>query len=364
MISMSTSAANARIGRRVRRIWIALLAGANIATVLLLWGVCLSVYLQPSVHPRLAQAGLLFPVLLVLDLGFVVLWLAMAWRWVVIPIVGLVGCAGSILDYCGISLPKEAPREALRVLTYNINYAAEDSVEFLDGYRTIGFIGDSKADIICVQEYTDKSTEGRYLNGILDSLGYERRSYCSLMIASRLPFVGDIAFKLYEEGNGCMAWQVSDGKDTLMVINVHLRSNHISMEEKAEYSQALEDKDEHQLKDSGRIVLSRLMAAAAKRQGQTDSICSFITASRGKRFLLCGDMNDTPISYTYHRFSTLLKSAWRESGQGTGISFNRTGFPVRIDHVFVSKDISCYNAHVDKSIVSSDHYPVLVRIRL
>lgn len=361
---MSTAAVRNKIGRNVRRFWTALLAGANVATVLLLWAVCLTVYLEPSVHPRLAQAGLLFPVLLALNMAYIILWLATSWRYIAIPVVGLLGCASTILDYWAISIPRTVPQDALHVLTYNISYAAEDSAAHLYGNRTIRFIGESDADIICIQEYTDQSTEGRQLNDMLDSLGYERRSHGDLMIASRLPFVGSLAFGLNEERNGCMAWRVSDGRDTLMVINAHLRSNHITMEEKDVYSQALEDKDEHQLKNSGKIVLSRLMAAAARRQGQTDSICDFIVSSGADKILLCGDMNDTPVSYTYHRFSTLLKNAWRERGWGAGISFNRTGFPVHIDHVFMSRGIECFDAHIDNTIKSSDHYPVQVSIRL
>ena len=361
---MYTAVTKANFCRGLKRLWISCLAGANVTTVLLLWAVCLSVYLEPSIHPRLAQAGLLFPVLLVINLGFVVLWLVTSWRWVIISVIGLAACSSCIMDYWSISLPKHVPDNARLVLSYNINYATEDSVENFDGYRTIGFIGESNADIICLQEYSEHSPKGEYLNNMLDSLGYERLCLGSLLIASRLPFVGNEALGLYEDGNGCMACRVSDGNDTLMVINAHLQSNHITMDEKKDYSQALEDKDKRLLKSSGCIVLSRLIAATAKRQEQTDSICNFIEKIKGERILLCGDMNDTPVSYTYHRFSSLLKNTWRESGWGTGISYNREGFPVHIDHIFVSEDIASFDAQVDRSIASSDHYPVLVRIQL
>ena len=361
---MSIAATETNFRRGLRRLWISCLAGANAATVILLWAVCLTVYLEPSVHPRLAQAGLLFPVLLVINLGFMVMWLVTSWRWVVISVVGMAVCLSPILDYWSVNLPSHAPDNAKLVMSYNIHYFDVDSAECLDGNRTIGFICESNADIICLQEYAEYSSMGELLNSKLDSLGYKRRSLNNLMIASRLSFVGEEALTLCDNGNGGMACRVSDGNDTLMVINVHLRSNLISTEEKRNYSQALEDKDEHLLKSSGRIVLSRLMVAAAKRQEQTDSVCRFVEKIKGERILLCGDMNDTPVSYTYHRFSTLLKNTWRESGWGAGISFNREGFPVHIDHIFVSEDIASFEARVDRTAKSSDHYPILVRIQL
>ena len=361
---MSTAVTKANLCRGLKRLWVSCLAGANVTTVLLLWAVCLSVHLEPSVHPRLAQAGLLFPVLLLVNLAFIVVWLATSWRWIAISFIGLVCCADFILDYWSINIPKDAPEGSIRVLTYNVHYIADDPSNSLDGGKTIDFIVESNADIICLQEYTGKSSNGMLLDSKLDSLGYSVQSSGELMIASRLPFVGDEACRADQDGSGWTAWKVTNGNDTLLVINVHLQSNHISVEEKQDYSLALRNKDEQMLKSSGRIVLARLMAAASKRQQQTDSICEFVRQNDGERILLCGDMNDTPVSYTYNRFSSLLKNAWRESGWGAGVSFNGTGFPVHIDHVFVSKDIASYDAHVDRSVASSDHYPLLVRIQL
>ena len=361
---MSTAATKSNLCRGLKRLWVSCLAGANVTTVLLLWAVCLSVYLEPSEHPRLAQAGLLFPVLLFVNVAFVVVWIATSWRWIAISVIGLVCCSNFVLDYWSINVPKDAPEGTVHVLTYNVHYMAEDPSDSIDSDKIIDFIVGSNADIICLQEYAEKSTKGVLLNNKLDSMGYATNSSGELLIASRLPFVDEQACRSDYSGNGRMACRVTNGNDTLLVINVHLQSNHISVEEKQDYSLALKNKDEHLLKSSGRIVLSRLMAAASKRQQQTDSICDFIRQNYGERILLCGDMNDTPISYTYNRFSSLLKNTWRESGWGAGISFNGTGFPVHIDHIFVSKDIDSFDARVDRSVASSDHYPVLVRIQL
>ena len=73
-------------------------------------------------------------------------------------------------------------------------------------------------------------------------------------------------------------------------------------------------------------------------------------------------MNDTPISYTFQRISRLLNNAFTESGNGIGISFNRKGFPVRIDHIFTSKDLKTHGTYVDGEIKSSDHCPIVTRV--
>ena len=59
----------------MKRLIVTLLAGANVCTILALWAVCASTWLHPALAPRLAQAGLLMPLALAANLGFLLLWL-------------------------------------------------------------------------------------------------------------------------------------------------------------------------------------------------------------------------------------------------------------------------------------------------
>ena len=55
-----------------------------------------------------------------------------------------------------------------------------------------------------------------------------------------------------------------------------------------------------------------------------DAVEDYLAQHKDKPVILCGDFNDTPISYTRHRVASLgLTDAFREAGQGFGFSFRR-----------------------------------------
>lgn len=353
-----------KLNHGAKVLWISILCGANVATILLLWFVCLSTMLEPSVHPRAAQAGLLFPVFLGLDTAFIFIWLITSWKWVALPLAGMLFCCSYIRDYCPLNMTGETPDSTLKVLSYNVcTLAKVDTLQF-DGSVTAGYIENSDADIICLQECQTTCSTGKELLAKMDSLGYETRIYGSKVTFSKLHFVGKAVFRSTgKKGNGFVAYRVTDGRDTLLLVNMHLQSNGLSHQEKSEYKDAIKGNDRHMLEDSGRLMLSHLSGSASKREQQTDSLCTFFSEHKQEKIIVCGDMNDTPISYSYQRFAKVLDSAFRQSGNGIGISYNQKGFPVRIDHIFVSEALESFATHIDASVTSSDHYPILTYVR-
>ena len=61
---MKPNSLKSRVRHGAHMMLVGILAGANMATILLMWASCLSTYLSPAMHPRLSQAGLLFPIFL------------------------------------------------------------------------------------------------------------------------------------------------------------------------------------------------------------------------------------------------------------------------------------------------------------
>ena len=68
--------------------------------------------------------------------------------------------------------------------------------------------------------------------------------------------------------------------------------------------------------------------------------------------------------YTYRTVCGPLGDAYAESGIGPGISYNRSIFRFRIDHILHSADMKAYSATVDTRIRLSDHYPVWCILKL
>ncbi|MBO4549088.1 MAG: endonuclease/exonuclease/phosphatase family protein, partial [Bacteroidaceae bacterium] len=151
--------------------------------------------------------------------------------------------------------------------------------------------------------------------------------------------------------------------DSLLIVNNHLESNGLSPEEKDEYTSTITDPHRENIKSSSKMLMGKLSEAAAYRGAQADTIRAVVDRNASHPIIVCGDFNDTPISYAYQRIARRLTSAYRQAGSGPGFTYTQRSFPVRIDHLFFSDDWICTSCSIDRTVSSSDHYPIVVRLR-
>jgi len=74
--------------------------------------------------------------------------------------------------------------------------------------------------------------------------------------------------------------------------------------------------------------------------------------------LVCGDFNDSPLSYAHRVIGEGLCDVFVEAGAGPGFTYNQNHFYFRIDHIFATPAFRVLECKVDRSIRASDHYPV------
>ena len=72
-------------------------------------------------------------------------------------------------------------------------------------------------------------------------------------------------------------------------------------------------------------------------------------------------MNNTAYSWAYKNLKGDFQDSFLESGKGFGKSYNFKGFPLRIDYIFIDKDITILN-HKNYGEHYSDHYPVMATV--
>jgi endonuclease/exonuclease/phosphatase family metal-dependent hydrolase len=101
----------------------------------------------------------------------------------------------------------------------------------------------------------------------------------------------------------------------------------------------------------------KLGPAIRLRAKQARAVARAILAAPDKYLVVCGDFNDTPISYALRTVQGKLAEAYVETGCGPGTTYNQNYFWFRIDHILHSSNIQAYDCKVDK-ITYSDHYPV------
>lgn len=336
--------------------------GGNVVIVLFLWLCCAFSWVSPVALPQCAVLTLAFPFFLFANLAFVFLWIIFKARYVFVPLVGFLVVGGYVMDYCPLQCREDVPEDSsLLVVSYNVGSVISEAQQT----ELIQYIKGMDADILCLQEAEPSLLSRRQFKESLDSIGYKKLQLGSRCVYSRLPFIGDSIPLHYptNKGNGSLACYLKNGEDTLLVINNHLESYGLSDEEKSGYKNAIKHPNSKESSETGLMLFRKMKEVARCRGGQVDSICAFIDAHAGKSMIVCGDFNDTPISYAYQQISKRLDCAWREGGQGVGLSYNQIGFFVRIDHLFYSSDWVCPYARIDNEIELSDHYPLFTYLR-
>ena len=154
---------------------------------------------------------------------------------------------------------------------------------------------------------------------------------------SKFPILSARMLDYRSNYNGSMVYENKIGKDTVLLINNHLESNKLTREDKVVYEDMLKDPKAGKVKSGVRQLVNKLAEASAIRSAQARTIAQEIAHSPYPSVIVCGDFNDSPISYAHRVISQDMDDAFTESGCGLGISYNQNKFYFRIDNILSVK---------------------------
>lgn len=323
-------------------------------------------FLPPQTYPNWSYFGLMFPVFVVANIGFVLFWLLVKRRIVVLPVVGMLMCAGSIRTYCPINLPSDPPEGSLKVLTYNVMAFGTDRAADWKDNAIVNYIIDCDADFVCLQEAM-KSNTGDAFDVLQQKYPYQDMQSNSnnyLAFLSKYPILSAEQIMYTSVGNYSFAYEVKVDEDTLIVVNNHLESYRMNMDDRDKYKDLVKHPKSDDAKVKYKELVEKLVAANAVRGPQVDSVAAYVEKKAGRHIIACGDFNDPSISYTHRRLTEHLNDAYTRSGNGPGISYNLSGMYFRIDNILCSPNITPYGAVVDNFMKESDHYPMCCFLKL
>jgi endonuclease/exonuclease/phosphatase (EEP) superfamily protein YafD len=147
------------------------------------------------------------------------------------------------------------------------------------------------------------------------------------------------------------------------LINNHLESFKLTSKDKVRYLDFIKGAGPETFGGLRATIQQKLGPAFLIRAGQARAVAEEIKQSRGDYLLVCGDFNDTPVSYAHRVVQGDLLDAFAESGCGPGITYNLNYFWFRIDHILYSSNMEAFQCTVDP-VRYSDHYPVWCYLRL
>ena len=347
----------------------------KLATALSLIGLLLSYlapYIHPSTIPSLPFFGLTYPIFLVLTLVWLVLWAVFRSRWAIYCLVVLL--IGGKLHFRNFSLStstSELKQESgIKVLSYNVRLFDLFNPSFsnaLDSRNQIfEFIRSQEPDLLCLQEYyrQDKPTDFEVidsLNLIMKTRDYHERSAhkrrtrenYGIAMFSKYPMIarGDVMFEQQgvQDFNYCIFADIVKGSDTFRVYNVHLQSIRLHAEPNMEGNEV----QAYGSKKGALAVYRKLRGAFEKRADQARRVVEHLKTSPYP-VIVCGDFNDTPMSYTYNQFQLALLDAFSASGKGLGTTYVGRLPAGRIDYLFYSPLLSASQFQIQKQ-TRSDH---------
>ncbi|GHT25689.1 endonuclease [Bacteroidia bacterium] len=329
--------------------------------------------ISPLVTVLPAYFGLFFPFILAWNVLIWILWLCFRkWLQAGITLLVFLICWGAVSSYFQMhSLTKNVPADCIKVMTYNVmSFDHLKKHSLTQPNEMLQYVQKQDPDIVCFQEiafsiYSSRMTKEDVLRALKKLPYYYIDAYHSNAVFSKFPIISTQEIPIESEvANGAFIAELNVNGKRVMLVNNHLESNKITEHERTSFHDMTTDPNTHKVKRFfQRILFNRMTPAFKWRARQANLISKKIAESTSPYTIVCGDFNDTPISYTRHKMKGDLVDSFVESGSGMGITFNKYRFLFRIDYILHSANIKSYNTTVGK-LRSSDHYPLTTCLQL
>ena len=297
----------------------------------------MNAYIPPSVFGMLNLLSLGFPILIIINVILLIFWI-ISWkkRAAVFLILSLFFIIPTRRWINYTPTKKETPN--LKIISLN-----GKSGKFGDE-NIYNFLNDQKADVVLTQEY--KSAEN------LKGFEYFERNFPVVKIQSRFPIVESGIVETDAKNGRCIYADIKINGKIIRFVNVYMEPFYLDK------SMVKPTKDMNVNEEKAKNIIHKLVPTFRKHQSQIAPIKGFLDSSPYP-IILAGDFNSVPNSYEYYTLSENLEDTFLKVGKGSGTSFHDFKFPIKIDHIFVSKSITPISYKVDRSVKISDHFPVI-----
>jgi len=345
----------------------------------------MSVYVNPSIFWPAAFFGLVFPFLLLVNVLFMILWLVRLRKEFLISLIIILlgwGYIKRVVNFHGKTLEKETTEitteakgseidnnTSINLLSYNVRLfnIFKQSKDEKAGEKIIELISERKPDLCCMQELYIDNKNGISLKELKNNLSlmpysnivwacrFDENKHYGIATFSKFPMINKGVIKYPDSKNISIFSDIVIDEDTLRIYNNHLQSVRF-VKRNFDFLENLDLQTEEETIFEIRDISLRLKSAYIKRAEQADILSEHIQNSP-YRVIVCGDFNDTPVSYTYRKIKGDLNDAFTVSGRGFGNTYSGTFPKVRIDYIFYSDEFTVFNFQT-KNVEYSDHYPV------
>lgn len=211
------------------------------------------------------------------------------------------------------------------------------------------FIQKISPDIICFQEFDNVLSPkfGEYKFKIFKP--YKSNGRVGSCIVSKYPLINGKEILFENSLNGGMQSDLIWKRDTLRIYNIHFESLKIN------------SKDTLFSSENSKQILNKLRKVFTFQKNQMSMFIELIDKNKFPE-IICTDLNNNAFSDTYNFISKGRSDAFLEKGSGFGSTYRFPFFPLRIDYIFTSKNITVLDFKT-YDIDLSDHKPILAKLQ-
>lgn len=283
----------------------------------------------------------------------------------------ILACLSPLSHAFPIGSAKDAPEGSttFSVMTFNILHTYDTRQPEAPGNRSVNFLIDSGADIICMQEVERWSASElpNFTPVLRDSLfraypyrAGEERAGEDLKVISKYP-VSLIGRGAYDSGGRARLelYRVNIKGHILHIINVHLDSYQLSNDEREVVTEIRGVKSaKRSLDELKGSIRGKLSESFRKRAERASIVREWIDTIKGP-LIVCGDFNDVPESWAYRTIrGEDLRDAYAETNLGPTYTYNEHLFLFHIDQMLYRGPIEALKVKRN-SFNASDHYPLM-----
>jgi len=328
----------------------------------------LCVYVSPETITFPALFGLAYPYLLCINIVFVLYWIYRK-RWTfLLPLFIIILGWQTFSTYVAFGFNKtDLVTSEVKIMSYNARYFNKYNwnKDPETASNILEMIKYEKVDIVCFQEFLLGGAEAINISRIAASLSkfpyyyINNRKDLAIFSKFKIESTSEISFDNSSSASAFYT-DVYIGREMVRIFNCHLESNRFKRKD-YEFINNLRQNAEKKNIDGAMGITKRLKYAFRKRANQADVINELVKNTNHKS-IVCIDMNDTPVSYTYRKSRGDLLDSFLEKGSGIGTTYIGDFPSYRIDYVFHHENLECSSFKI-KKVKFSDHYPIIVGFR-
>lgn len=344
---------------------------ANIVLIVLTLLSYLTSFINPQFAGWLSILGLTYPILLFCNIVFLIFWIyrkkaTLAFSTFLCILIGWNYLTATIgVNY--FSSTSSSNTNQLSIMTYNVRNIRVDgkfdkTKKLTKATETFRPVENQTPDIFCAQEFIYPSKwpiQNKLLEECITTFPFFASNEHGDIICSKYPIINKGEVKLTKKNDlpfNVFADIKINNQFIVRVYSVHLESNKVTDD-----TQNIElDSKNLQTKSTWRTIYNILKSIKNNQKRRATQIKAITEHVKGSPYpvIICGDFNDTPLSYTV-RQTNFLQDNFAKKGTGLGSTYNGNIPFLRIDYILSDRRFKVIDTDIMKQYKASDHFPMI-----